>query len=178
MELVENSLMENTIKDRIVGDNPNLTSRMVSHIILHAPFRQYFIDHVKAPLLENIVSLAGKYPEPTKDNLEHPVALAMLDIMEKFYTYEDNKIRIGLFKAMGKLATNEIEHDGYYRERLQFILEEIIKAILSGKWTPRDSGNPAICWKEPQPHGGAHSIIAKMIEHKEEILAILEGNND
>jgi len=166
-------LLEKTLKDRVVGDNPNLTSNLLSRIILNTPFRQYFIEQVKAPLLESIISLANEYPEPTRDNLEHPISLALLDIMDKFYSYEDNSGRIGLFRASGRLLIGEVEHDGYYRERLQFILEEIIRAILDGKWAPRDDGYPTLYWKEPQPHGGVHSIIAKMIEHREEICQLL-----
>jgi len=166
-------LLEKTLKDRVVGGNPNLTSKMVMHVILHTPLRQHFIERVKAPLLEAIVSLANKYPEPTKDNLQHPISLALLGIMCKFCSYEDNPGREGLFRAVGRLLIDEVEHDAYYRDRFQFILEEIIKSILDGNWSARGKDKPSACWKEPRPHGGVHSIIAKMIGHREEICRLL-----
>lgn len=79
------------------------------------------------------------------------------------------------FKVFGFLFTDESEHDTYYRDRIQFLLEEVILAILDGRWTPRGENRPSMCWLEPRPYGGEHSIVAKIIKHREKILEILNN---
>ncbi len=167
-------VIERTLQDRIVGNNPNLTSYKVKHIILHNPLRQYFIEVVKAPLLKAIIALSNKFPEPTESNTDDAIAHAILDIQDKFFSYESNAGRKELFEAAFKIFIAEIEHDDYYRFRLDWILEEMIKKILDGKWESLPlNAMRKFCWNEPEPYGGENSIIYKMMQHRNEIKRTL-----
>ncbi len=166
-------LMERTLRDRISGNNPNVTSHKVRDIILHNPLRQYFISAVKAPLVKAIISLANKYPKPTSDNLDTANAQVLRDAFGKFHKH--NKVKPDMFLAVERIAVGEVEHDPVYGDFLQIFLEFIIEAILAGKWKPRRLGKPAPrYWSETPPYGGENSIIYKLMQHKDEIKSILE----
>lgn len=166
-------LIEKVLEDRVVGNNPNLVSQKVRHIILHNPLRQYFVNMVKAPLLKAIISLAEKYPEPTKENTDSVVAHALIDCFASFK--EHNKVRPALFHAVSKVIPDEVEHDSVYSDLFQVFLEYIIESILAGTWQPRPLGKPAPrYWSETPPYGGENSIIYKLLQHKDEIKKILE----
>ncbi len=107
--------------------------------------RKYFIDKVKKPLMDAIVNLAMKYPEPTMDNTCIPNTAKLLNIRDKFFEYEDNPGRKALFEAIWQMFIVEYEHDGYYRYRIDWLLEEINKC----GWEPRKIHNEQ-CWKEPE----------------------------
>ncbi len=107
--------------------------------------RKYFIDKVKKPLMDAIVNLAMKYPEPTMDNTCIPNTAKLLNIRDKFFEYEDNSGRDALFQALWQMFVVEYEHDGYYRYRIDWIIEEINKS----EWEPRTLRREA-CWKEPE----------------------------
>lgn len=79
-----------------------------------------------------------------------------------------------MFEAVARIGLAEYEHDRFYRDRFQFILEEIIKSILDGDWKPREEGSPkSNLWKEPTPYGGKNSIIYKLNLYGEEIKALI-----
>ena len=98
--------------------------------MLLSPARQYVIDKLKAPLLEAIVKLATKYPEPTRKNCLHPNTLLLLDAEDRFVKCERNKGRDALFRAIWRVFIVEYEHDKYYRERINWVL----KWILGSNW--------------------------------------------
>lgn len=106
--------------------------------------RKFFIDKVKKPLMEAIINLAMKYPEPTKENTCIRNTAKLLDIQDKFFEYEDNPGRDALFRALWRMFIVEYEHDGYYRYRLDWILEEVNRC----DWEPRKLRRET-CWKEP-----------------------------
>jgi len=166
------NLIGKTLKDNVAGNNPNLTSRKVRHIILHNPLRRYFIEMVKAPLLKAIISLAEKYPEPTKESTDRVIAHTLLDCFDEFHKH--NLTREDLFHAIGKVVIDEVEHDSVYCDLFQIFLEHIIEAILDGKWKPRELNKPADrYWGEEKPYGGEHTIIYKLTKHREEVNDIL-----
>ena len=170
---MDTDLLEKTLQDRVVGGNPNLVSHKIKHIILNNPFRRYFVNKVKAPLLKAIISLANKYPEPTKDNTDSLIAHTLIDIFGEFHKH--NRVRRDLFHAVGKVIPSEVEHDSVYAHLFQIFLEYVIEAILDGKWTPRPLNKPSTRYwiKEETPYGGEYSIIHKLLEHRQEILRLI-----
>lgn len=102
--------------------------RLISHQMLKRPMRQYVIEKVKKPLLKAIVILARRYPEPTRGNTVHPNSHILLDIRDRFFGHERNKSRDELFRAIWKIFIDEYEHDPYYRQRIDGVLEEVLKS--------------------------------------------------
>ncbi len=128
--------------------------------------RQYFIDKVKAPLMKAIVLLAGRYPEPTVDNTDHPNDRAWLRIWDRFLAMENNPGREPLFKAMRKVIVCESHHDYYYRDRMNVILELWLDEVLAGNWKPRPADHPDICWKvDPNKRGAGFKFLQDHYKH-------------
>jgi len=120
------------------------------------------------------VSFVKKYPVLVRQDIGNKNTLAFLNIVEKFNTFHNNGMRQPLFDHFYHLAFGTTAHDKYYGSILDWWIEEIIKAILDGKIEPRPEGwlKPQ-WWNEPQPYGGKHTIIHKMLEHRDEIKNIL-----
>ena len=112
--------------------------------------RKYFAERVKKPLMAAIVSLptlkrkkaaldevarlirlCNKYPEPTMDNTCIRNVAKLLNIRDEFLKLVDDPRERELFEAVWRMFIVEYEHDGYYRYRIDFILEEINKRGLS-----------------------------------------------
>lgn len=130
--------------DSIKLHDPPRKVKPLSHRLLRGKMRDYVIDKIKKPMMERIISLVSKYPEPTRENCLHPNTQKLLDIRDKFFEYENLAGRKPLFEAAFKLLIIEYEHDPYYRWRFEWLLEEINK---SG-WLPRKEGRPLSHWKE------------------------------
>lgn len=172
MEKIATDLIQKTLGDYVVGENPNRVSRKIRHIILHNPLRWYFIDIVKGPLVKAIVALAHKYPVPTKENADNRIAHTLIDTFDYFHSH--NLIWPDMMEAVGRVLIDEVEHDPVYRDFFQILLEKVIEAMLDGKWESRPYGKPgARYWKEEPPYGGETTIIYKLIEHRDEIKSIL-----
>lgn len=107
------------------------------------PMRKYVMDKVKKPLMKAIVTLAQRYPDPTRENCIQSNSHILFDIRDKFFEYERNDGRKPLFEAIFKLLIAEYEHDPYYRFRLDWVLEQIEKS----DWKPRPR-IPMECWTE------------------------------
>ncbi len=114
------------------------------HKVLRGAMRDYIIKKVKKPLMKAIITLANRYPEPTRENCLHPNAQILFDIRDKFFELENNPGRKALFEAIWRMFIAEYEHDGYYRFRFDWILKEINKR----NWLPDPKGPPRHCWKE------------------------------
>lgn len=122
-----------------------------------------------------VIRLVKAYPDLTYENTLNTNTHTMMGITERFLKYEDNPGREPLFRAIFKLAMAKFEYDNYYASRRDFIIEEIIIAILNGEWEPRPVNWPdPKWWHEPLPFGGEHSIVYKMKEHRHEILELLK----
>lgn len=152
----------------------------------------FVVNKVKAPLQKAILNskrlidviptvissaslLKGKFGEITKDKAFQQNAHCLIDHKARFLSYENNPGRASLFSAAYDVTVAEVEHDNYYRERLNVEVEWIIEDILAGKWIGRVEGTPAKkYWNEPAPYGGKYSIISKLQKHREEILKLIE----
>jgi len=111
--------------------------------------RDYFIEKVKVPLMARLVELACEYPEPVMENTSAQNTHVLLEIWDKFFQFEDNPGRSSLFKAIRRLFTGTYEHDRYYAERIDWFLEELVKAYLDGRWIPSHFEATGAWWKDP-----------------------------
>ncbi len=136
------------------------------------------INQIKAPLNKAIISAASKFAnqfgDVTKLNTCSPTTHSLIDIRDKFLSYDSNGGRRKLFEAIINLGIAVFENSNYYRFRFDWAVEEIVKSILEGKWESRPlNAMEKFCWSEPEPNGGEYSIVYKMIQHKDEIKRIL-----
>lgn len=131
--------------------------------------RQYIIEKVKAPIMKALVILAGRYPEPTKENTFHPNTHTWIDIWSKFFEMEDNPQRESLFKAISKVHIAECEHDIYYRDRMNVLLELWLEEVFKGNWKPRSLDHPSECWKvDPNVRGKGFEFLQQCYHRKGE----------
>ena len=158
-----------------------LKNRPLVHV-MEDPTTRRFIN-VKDALRKALVFFSKRYPEPTKENTSGAITHALLDIFDKFREYnrppaEFQKLkpaRPDLFDAIFRIVPSETEHDGFYLDRIQVMLEMVIQKVLDGEWPARNIDRPwPKYWAEPRPYGGEHSIIYKLAKHGEEIKKILE----
>jgi hypothetical protein len=113
--------------------------------------RKYVIDKIKAPLLKAITVLASRYPEPTKTRTTAKNTHNLLDIQKRFFEYENNSGRDALLRAIWRIFIIEYEHDKYYRHRIDWIIEEIVKMVNDGVWESREPQKPLRNWREFAP---------------------------
>ena len=100
--------------------------------------RQFIVEKVKKPLLKAIVTLALRYPEPTKENTVFKNTHIRLEIRDEFLKYFSNEGRKPLLEAAFRILIDECEHDGFY----EFIHDEYITELLKRGWTPTRRGFP------------------------------------
>lgn len=165
--------------------------RLLSTKMLTFPWRSYVINKVKHPLqraIEGAVRLAqvapallqavslmrSKFGSIDKARTIHPNTACLKDYKARFMAYENNPARVKLFEAAWDILIAEVEHDVYYSERLNVLVEWIIRDILNDQWLERVNGQPdRRYWKEPGEYGGKYSIIHKLKKHRHEILKII-----
>ena len=126
--------------------NPKLfleNASKYAKLMLIGRLRHYVQFKVKEVLEKKIIAHIKKYPEPTRENCEHPNSLILFDIRDKFLEYETHPNKTGLWQAAFKLLIAEYEHDDYYRFRFDWLLEQINER----GWLPRTE-IPNVCWKE------------------------------
>jgi len=111
----------------------------------------------KGILEKAIIVFASLIPEYTRENCLEPNSLVLFDIKDKFFQFYTNKSKIKLFEAAWKIAIFENEHDPHYRYTIfGWVIEEIVEAVLDGRWQPRPAGHPSIYWNEPRTPQGDH----------------------
>jgi hypothetical protein len=140
---MDNTPLSEIDPDSVWGANAH---KHIKSTMLFGKMRQYIIHKVKAPLAKAIILIAGRLPEPTKQNCDCPNTHILLDIRDKFFNdMENNPGRKDLFQAAFRIFICEYEHDPYYRYRFDWVVEEMIKR----GWQPRPPGRPrGICWRE------------------------------
>uniref|UniRef100_A0A6M3JQ22 Uncharacterized protein n=1 Tax=viral metagenome TaxID=1070528 RepID=A0A6M3JQ22_9ZZZZ len=105
--------------------------------------RNYVIDKIKLPLLNGIVLTASLIPKLTKEVTSEPNTHRLLEIQDKFFECERNPNRNSLFRAVWKVVMWVYEHDGDYRHRIDWVIEQIVKMVNDGSWQPRTPNKPA-----------------------------------
>jgi hypothetical protein len=172
--------------------------------MLMKPYRWFVIKCIKDPLRKTMVSVAKRMAVgamttkkgtkvltkmmklvrdrmhrttglPTRETCKLDNTKVIFDIKDKFFERERNLDRSEMFEAAFDIAAAEVEHDGYYDSRLNVIVEDLIEAILDGRWKPRAVGRPQPPhWRENPPYGGQYGIIARIQAHREEILELIK----
>lgn len=141
--------------------------------------RALVIEH-KAIFLKAIIAFAKILPEPTRENVSYPNTLIIMDIRDKFFTLHANPGRTAMYKAafkiliffyekMWKIFICEYEHDPRPRHIFDWLVEELVEAVISGRWVPRPAGHPSGFWNEPRTNQGQYGLnrgrnFAKYIE--------------
>ncbi len=100
--------------------------------------RQFIIDKVKKPLLKAIMTLALRYPEPTRENTVFPNTRIRLEVRDEFLKNFNNDGRKPLLEAAFRILICECEHDGFY----EFIHDWYITELLKRGWKPTRRGFP------------------------------------
>ena len=119
--------------------------------------RYYVINKIKAPLQKVIEMMGSRIPEPTHENVLHPNAHLLIDIRDEFFGYENNRSKGGMERAAFNLFIAEYEHDPYYRDRFDWVIDKIINS----NWKPRPIGHPtAPFWTEPCEDDRIKSVYA------------------
>lgn len=193
-------MFQNKIKEAFLAGKTRIDfsddNRPLGDRMLTFPHRNYVILKMKRPFRE-VIEASKKFYQLTNALIRYstmlrkrfgrtedvilfqPNARTFLKYKKKFLEYEDNPARIALFKAAFDIFISEVEHDHYYEDRFEVILEWLIQDILDGKWKPREKMKPnPDYWHEPEPYGGEHTIIYKMMKHSKEIKRILEDKNE
>ena len=111
--------------------------------------RQYYIDRVNTPLFKAITILGNRFPEPTIDNVLHPNAKRLVEILNKYVEFEGNKRVKAIVMAVARVVIDKLEHSPPYRDRIGFFVEELRK----GEWRIRAYNHPERDWNEPKPYG-------------------------
>jgi len=132
---------------------PQRKIRPLSHVMLRGLMRDFVIDKVKKPLRKAIITLANRYPLPTRENCLNQNSHILLDKRDEFLSYEGNSSPSKLFAALFRIFIAEYEHDPYYRSRINWLIEELVEETLDGKWLPRGKDRPINHWDEPKPFG-------------------------
>jgi len=135
--------LEATYENKVDMNDSSLYN-YIGQRMLRGPFRKYVIDIVKYPLMKAIVAAGKRYPSPTKENTVKPNTHKLIDIRDKFFEYERNEQRRELFKAAFNILIVEYEHDGYYTDRFNWIIEKIKEL----DWGDRGRRPISAFWKE------------------------------
>ena len=123
--------------------------RFLKHII-NSDNREYYIEKVNNPLLENVTKLGFLFPEPTMENTTHPNAKRLVEIVEKYKWFEGNHRVKLIILAVARVVIDKLEHSPNWRDRIGWFGEE----LRAGEWKPRSLNHPEHDWNEPKPYGG------------------------
>ena len=122
--------------------------------------RQLIIEH-KAIFRQAIIAYANMLPEPViqpttpqEKAVTWKNSPVLLRIRDKFLSYYGYEGRRQMMEAGWKILIDELEHDPAYRDPFQFLVEELVEAVMNGEWQPRPANAPLQqYWKEPPPYG-------------------------
>lgn len=104
---------------------------------------EYFVDKVNNPLLKDIVTLGGLYPEPTIENCKHPNSWILIGWRDEFFKRWVVPGRESLLRAIWRIVIVKYEHCPVYRNMLDWIF---MKFPASG-WKPWNPNRQMECWR-------------------------------
>lgn len=129
--------------------------------------RKYIIDKVKKPLMKAIITLANRYPAPTKDNVAFSNTRILLEVCEKFKKYHNNPGRQPMFEAAFRVLIDQYEHDGYY----SFVFDWFFNELMERGWSPQKRGFPMYrWWKGPLVGDNTADWHEKLIRGKQGVF--------
>ena len=122
--------------------------RLLKHIV-NSDWRQYIIDKVNEPLLAKIVTLAFRYPAPTREGVGkvvHPNSLILLDIQDEFFRHWVTSRSNSLFRALWRVLIVKYEHCPNLRNMLDWFFMMTQKS----NWKPFNPNRQMTTWKGGQ----------------------------
>ena len=151
------------------------------------PIRKALITGKSFTQLIGVIKVAvSRLPTITDKNTAFKNTHNLAKVEERFFEFEKNPNhprgvkeypnfgRDSMFRAVFKMFEAEYEHDGYYRWRADWFIEQVIIMVLTGEWLSRPQGWPhPKWWREEKPHGGEHTIISALQKHRKEIVELL-----
>lgn len=102
------------------------------------------------PMDDNGIGLTDTFDNPkvvTQSN-----SYVYLHIFRRFIRYCG--FRQDMMLAGAKIVIDELEHDPAYGDAFGFLVEELVEAVLDGRYKPRHQNSPPeSIWLEPKPYG-------------------------
>ncbi len=126
-----------------------------------------------------------KYPKPTKENVKKWRTIALMDMWDEFFLYERNNSRDPIFRVMERVTLIEVEHDGFYAERITKFFMLWLKQYQSGRWKLLEPYQPSGFWTEPSVVEAQNKMRQELAEfagidttHEELVKAFTDGDGD
>jgi len=120
----------------------------------HGPHFAWF----KENLVLRIIKQMDKYPKATKEWCTKPNSHILLDILDKYLTWEQNKTMKKVIGIILNAVICEHQHDEPYESRLEFLADELFRAFLRGEWQGRAGNTPCRSnWSEPTTLDTSHA---------------------
>ena len=115
--------------------------RFLKHQV-NSDMRDYIIEKVNRPLLKAIVILAGRYPEPTHENVLHPNSHILIDTRDEFFKCWDTRRSKPLYEALWRVLTVKYEHSPNYR----YMLDWVFMMKEKSNWKPWNPNRQMSLW--------------------------------
>lgn len=80
----------------------------------------------------------NELPEPTKENTLLANTHRLIDMRDRFFSFENNPGRERELRALWNLVIIIYDYDMYYRERADIVLRWLVALVLQGLWRPSD----------------------------------------
>ncbi len=131
--------------------------------------RQFIIEH-KDIFKRAIIEYANAMPDPDKMECLYVNTPILKRIRDKFMGYlrledifkDSISLEKSLYAAAWKIVICEADHDPDHRALAEWVIEELVEAVMDGEWKPREVGMPGPgVWGEPRTktagnYGGYH----------------------
>ena len=101
----------------------------------------YFVKKVNEPLAKVMVLIANRYPEPTRENCQHPNSILLLDTRDEFFECWETNSRKPLFEALWRVLIVKYEHSQNYRNMMDWLILKL------KNWKPLNPSRQMPTWK-------------------------------
>ena len=126
---------------------------MLSRVIQSAVGKPYFSVKKEIFILA-IRAFASILPKAPEYDLCYPNCFILLEIKEKFLQHHKQLGRHQLYEDAWDILIAEYDYDPLKRSCLDWIIEELVEAVLDGRWKPRPIHHPSgAWWKEDRVPG-------------------------
>ncbi len=102
----------------------------------------YFQYQANKPLLKAIVTLGGRYPEPTHNNVEYQNSHRLLDMEVEFFERWDVGNRKPLLKILWRILIVKYEHSPNWRHMLDWVI-----MMIPEDWKPFNPHRQMELWR-------------------------------
>lgn len=101
---------------------------------------QVVLRKLKPLLTQGLRLVLNVLPEPSKENTVLANSHTLIDLRDKFFTYENNPNRVKELRALWNLIILIYDYDLYYRERADWVLRQLFQGVWrssDGRREPR-----------------------------------------